>query len=72
MVIAKSLENATRVKFAFAGAPRADGVPAQVWQLTAANRIERLADLPVTAGRARLTVPAQSVTLVVLPKAAGK
>lgn len=38
------------------------------WQLTAANRISRLSDFSVSASQARLTVPAQSITLLIIPK----
>jgi len=40
---------------------------AEVWQLTAANVIARLADVSVTAGTVAVTLPAQSVTLFVVP-----
>lgn len=46
----------------------AAGDKAQVWQLTAAGRIDRLVDLAVTNSSAKLSVPAQSVTLVVFPR----
>ena len=86
MVVAKSLENTTELALEFPSAgPTAGGgaaaggnvvggaaLQAQVWQLTAANRIERLADVPVLAGKACVKVPAQSVTLLVLPKPAAK
>jgi hypothetical protein len=39
----------------------------QVWQLTASNIIARRTDLPASGNALRLTVPAQSVTLLVLP-----
>ena len=39
---------------------------ARVYQLTSANAINRLADLNFTGSTVRLTVPAQSVTLLVL------
>lgn len=39
----------------------------QVWQLTAANAIARQKDLPASGSTLRLTVPAQSVTLLILP-----
>jgi hypothetical protein len=48
--------------FAAAGA-------AQVWQLTAANGIQRLADAGLSAGTLTLTLPAQSITLIVVPVA---
>ena len=41
----------------------------QVWQLTAANSITRIADIAVAANQANLTVPAQSITLLVLAAA---
>ena len=40
---------------------------AQVWQLTSANTISRLSDLHFTGGTLSNTLPAQSVTLFVLP-----
>ena len=68
MVINKSLSGMTPVllnvtNFSAAGA-------AQVWQLTSANTISRLADLNPSGGTLSNTVPAQSITLVVLPPAA--
>ncbi|BDI30429.1 hypothetical protein CCAX7_24800 [Capsulimonas corticalis] len=43
------------------------GGGAQVWRLSAAApSIERLASIPANPGRVQLTVPAQSVTLLVL------
>lgn len=47
----------------------AAGPAAQVWQLTSANAITRAAAAPVTAGALTLSVPAQSVTLFVIPRA---
>ena len=41
--------------------------PAQLWQLTSANSITRLADIPQTDGALKLSLPAQSITLVVIP-----
>jgi hypothetical protein len=43
---------------------------AQVWQLTAANSITRLSDITFTGGTFSNTLPAQSITLFVLPGAA--
>ena len=40
--------------------------PAQVWQLTAANSITRLADTTVSSSQITYTLPAQSVTLFVI------
>jgi hypothetical protein len=42
---------------------------AQRWQLTARNVIERVADLKAFGARRQLTLPAQSITLLVLPRA---
>ena len=43
---------------------------AQVWQLTSANAISRSADLTYSSGTLSNTLPAQSITLFVLPSAA--
>ena len=40
---------------------------AQVWQLTAANSITRLPDVSLTGASILVTLPAQSVTLLVVP-----
>ena len=42
---------------------------AQRWQLTARNVIERMADLTALDSRWQLTLPAQSISLLVLPRA---
>lgn len=42
---------------------------AQVWQLTAANTINRLADVPITDNQFTTTIPAQSITLFVVAAA---
>jgi hypothetical protein len=39
---------------------------AQAWQLTSANRIERLPDLVVSGDKLAITAPAQSITLLVI------
>ena len=44
------------------------GGKAQAWQLTSANRIERVADAAVAGGTLSATVPTQSVTLYVIPE----
>jgi hypothetical protein len=44
----------------------ADQGTAQVWQLTSANAITRAPDVAVTASSVALTLPAQSVTLLVV------
>lgn len=43
--------------------------PAQVWRLTSANAITRLADVSVSSGSLTTSVPQQSVTLYVIPGA---
>ena len=43
------------------------GATAQAWQLTSANAIQRLADVGVTGGTISTTLPAQSITLFVVP-----
>ncbi len=45
------------------------GGAAQVWQLTGTNVITRLADQPVAGNQVSLTLPPQSVTLLVVPNA---
>lgn len=47
------------------------GGVAQVYQLTSANAITRLADLAVPAASVELTVPGPSVTLLVVPASGG-
>jgi PKD repeat protein len=47
------------------------GAAAQVWQLTSANAINRLADVAVTGTSLALTVPSQSITLVVIAGSSG-
>jgi len=67
MVISKYLSGTTPVNIAinnFSAAPTA-----QVYQLTSANAINRLADLGVSGSALSFTAPAQSITLLVLPKA---
>lgn len=66
MVINKSPSASAPVTISLANF--APGASALVWQLTSANAITRLADLPVTGGALSATVPAQSVTLFVIPK----
>ena len=44
---------------------------AQVWQLTAANTINHLSDVNFIGGGFNFTLPAQSITLFVLPAASG-
>ena len=46
------------------------GPTAQAWQITSANAITQLAAVPVAGGALTTTVPAQSITLFVIPAAA--
>jgi hypothetical protein len=48
----------------------AAGATAQVWRLTSANAIQHLADASVTGGAIGATLPAQSITLFVVPRSA--
>jgi len=67
MVVNKQLLGGQPITLNLANFPAAP--PAQVWQLTSANAITRLADLPVDGGWLSNTVPAQSITLFVVPGA---
>jgi PKD repeat protein len=67
MVISKYLSGTTPVNIAVNNFS-ATGT-AQVYQLTSANAINRLADLGVSGSALSFTAPAQSITLLVLPKA---
>jgi hypothetical protein len=44
------------------------GLKAERWQLTAKNVIERVEDLPANGGAMSLDLPAQSITLLVVPE----
>src|SRR5262249_53756769 len=63
MVINKYLSGSTPVNLALNNFS-ASGA-AQIYQLTSANIIARLADLSVAGGAASFTAPAQSITLLV-------
>ena len=65
MVVCKQLSDTTPVSVNLANFT-ANG-PAQVWQFTSANTINRLADATVTEGAASFNAPPQSVTLLVIP-----
>ena len=43
------------------------GASAQAWQLTAANKIERIGDVAIRARRMQTVLPPQSITLLVVP-----
>jgi hypothetical protein len=67
MVVNKVLNGSSPVNIGltnFSGA-----ATAQVWQLTSANTISQLSDAAVNANTISNTVPAQSITLFVLPAA---
>ena len=65
MVISKVLSGSTSVAVNLANF--VPGAPAQVWQLTASNTITRLTDITASGQGFVTTVPAQSITLFVLP-----
>src|SRR5262249_40281450 len=68
MVIAKYLSGSTPVSIQLANFQAS--APAQVWQLTPANAITRIADVSATSGILSTTVPQQSITLFVIPRSA--
>jgi PKD repeat protein len=68
MVISKYLSGTTPVTVNLANFSGSG--TAQVYQLTSANAIARLADLGYSGSSLSFTAPAQSVTLLVLPKGA--
>jgi len=70
MVISKALSGSTPVTVNLSGFLA--GSSAQVWQLDAGNSIRRLADVPVSGGSFNQGVPAQSITLYVVPAGTGK
>jgi hypothetical protein len=65
MVVNKVLTGST--PFSLSLANFAGSGTAQVWQLASTNNITRLADLPYGGGTISNTLPAQSITLFVLP-----
>lgn len=65
MVVSKVLSGSTPVNLAVNNFTAAD--TAVVYQLTAANTITRLSDLALTGSDVSLTIPAQSITLLVVP-----
>ena len=65
MVVSKALTGSTPVTVNLSGfSPRS---PAQVWQLDGGNSIRRLADLTFAGSSFSQSVPAQSITLFVVP-----
>jgi hypothetical protein len=67
MVINKSLSNSPLANVNFANFSA--GGSAQAWQLTSANAINRLSDISFGGNSLNLTVPAQSITLLVIAAA---
>ncbi len=65
MVVSKALSGNTPVTVNLSGFSA--GGSAQVWQLDAGNAIRRLADVPVSGSSFSQGVPAQSITLYVVP-----
>ena len=65
MVINKYLSNSTPITLNMANF--ANQGTAQVWQLTSANAIGRLSDIAFSGSSITTSVPAQSITLFVLP-----
>ncbi len=69
MVISKVLSGTTPVTVHLANF--AAGSSAQAWQLASSNAIARLADVAVGSSNLTATLPAQSITLFVIPKTGG-
>jgi PKD repeat protein len=69
MIISKVLSGSTPVTINVSNF--APGAAAQVWQLTSANAITRFADAPLSGQSLSGNVPAQSVTLLVIPASGG-
>lgn len=66
VVISKVLSGTTPVAVSLANFT--PGTAAQVYQLTSANAITRLSDLSVSGTTVNITVPAQSITMLVIPR----
>ena len=69
MVINKSLSGPTSVSLALS---HFAGTKATAWQLTGANTLTRLPDTAVLGGRLSAALPAQSITLFVVPPQAAR
>ncbi len=70
MVVTKSFSGSTATTISIANFVA--GASAQAWQLTANNTITRLADLPVSGGTLGVTLPPQSITLVIIMPAVAR
>ena len=64
MLVAKRLSGSTATTVNLANFQAAG--PVQVWRLTSSNAITRLADVAASAGAVNLSLPAQSITLLVI------
>jgi PKD repeat protein len=67
MVVNKALSGSTPATISLAGFPPAG--TAERWQLTSSNAIVRLADVGTATGAISTTLPPQSITLFVIPRA---
>jgi PKD repeat protein len=70
MVIVKSLAGTTATTLDLTSF--GPGASAQVWQLKAGSHVTRIADASIANARLTATLPPQSVTLFVVPKAANQ
>jgi len=68
MVISKQLTGSTPATITLANFTNRP--TAEAWQLTSANAIVRLADVPLAGSTLSVTLPPQSITLLVIPKSA--
>ncbi|HKO55536.1 MAG TPA: glycoside hydrolase family 44 protein [Thermoanaerobaculia bacterium] len=69
MLIAKSLTGDTPATVNLAGFVPHRTAAGQRWQLTSTNTITHLADVPLSSSALSLTLPPQSITLLVIPGA---
>ena len=69
MVISKQLSGVTPATINLANFPHRG--TAEAWQLTSANAIVRLPDVPLAGNTVSVTLPPQSITLFVIAKASG-
>jgi hypothetical protein len=69
MVVSKQLTGSTPATIHLANFSAQSS--AHLWQLTASNAITHLADAAVTSGNISVSLPPQSITLLVIPAAAG-
>jgi PKD repeat protein len=69
VMVVNKVATATPVAFNLAGF--AGNGDAQAWQLTSSNAIARIADITYSGSTLTTTVPAQSITLLILPPSTG-